>query len=170
MRRGWPVAALLGAVAAGAVLVAGAAGGAEVLDGYALFLGALAMLWLVDRTRRASGADVPSAYDRAVTARRRLRPSRPATLERVEREVVLSSASAFDLHVRLRPRLRAIAEHRLATHRGVELEAASHEARDLLGPDLWELVRPDRPVPRDRLAPGLPVGRQRELLDRLETI
>lgn len=170
MRRRWIVGAVIGAVAGGALLVAGAAGPAEVADGYALFLGALAMIWLVARTRHASGADVPSAYDAAVAARRATRPSRPATLERVEREVVLSAASAFDLQVRLRPRLRAIAEHRLSSQRGLDLDAGSDEVHDLLGAELWEVVRPVRPMPRDRLAPGLPVRRQAALVDRLESI
>jgi len=170
VRRRWIVAAVVGAIAAGAVLVAGAAGAAEVADGYALFLGALAMIWLVGRTRHASGADVPSTFDAAIAARRAARPSRPATLERVEREVVLSSASAFDLQVRLRPRLRAIAEHRLSSHRGLDLDDGSDEVQDLLGAELWEVVRPVRPMPRDRLAPGLPVGRQAALVDRLESI
>ena len=83
---------------------------------------------------------------------------------------MLSSGSAFDLHVRLRTRLRAIAEHRLAAHRGLELDAGTADTRDLLGADLWELVRPDRPMPTDRLAPGLAVRRQRDLLDRVERI
>ena len=169
MRR-WIFVAAAGAAVAGAAVLAGTVGGDEAADGYALFLGAVGMLWLVRRTRRASGADLPSAYDRAVTARRVPRPSRPATLERVEREVVLSSGSAFDLHVRLRARLRAITEHRLAAHRGLELDAGTAETRDLLGADLWELVQPDRPMPTDRLAPGLPVRRQRDLLDRVERI
>ena len=169
MRR-WLSVAAAGAAVAGAAVLAGAAGGDEAADGYALFLGAIGMLWLVRRTRRASGANLPSAYDRAVAARRSPRPSRPATLERVEREVVLSSGSAFDLHVRLRRRLRAITEHRLAAHRGLDLDAGTPEARELLGDDLWELVRPDRPMPTDRLAPGLPIRRQRDLLDRVETI
>lgn len=169
MRR-WLLVAAAGAAVAGAAVLAGAAGGDEAADAYALFLGAVGMLWLVRRTRRASGADLPSTYDRAVAARRAPRPSRPATLERVEREVVLSSGSAFDLHVRLRARLRAIAEHRLAAHRGLELDTGNAETRDLLGEDLWELVRPDRPMPTDRLAPGLPVRRQRNLLDRVERI
>ena len=170
MRRGLVAAALLGAVVAGALLTAGAAGAAEVADGCALFLGGLAMVWLVRRTRAASGADLPSSYDRAVRARQRAHPSRPATLERVEREVVLSSVSAFDLQVRLRPRLRAIAEHRLGSHRGLELDAGSPDVREALGPELWELLRPDRPMPRDRLAPGLTIARQAELLDRLEKL
>jgi hypothetical protein len=168
--RRWLFVAAAGAAVAGAAVLAGAAGGDEAADGYALFLGAVGMLWLVRRTRRASGADMPSAYDSAVAARRAPRPSRPATLERVEREVVLSSGSAFDLHVRLRARLRAIADHRLAAHRGLELDAGTAETRDLLGEDFWELVRPDRPMPTDRLAPGLPVRRQRDLLDRVERI
>ena len=154
----------------GAAVALGALGRGEATDAYALFLGALGMVWLVDRTRRASGAELPSAYDRALSARSAPRPSRPASLERVEREVVLSSGSAFDLHVRLRRRLRAIAEHRLAAHRGLDLDAGVPETRALLGEELWELVRPDRPMPTDRLAPGLPVRRQRELLDRLERV
>ena len=169
MRR-WLFVAAAGAAVAGAAVLAGAAGGDEAADGYALFLGTIGMLWLVRRTRRASGADIPSAYDRAVAARGVPQPSRPATLERVEREVVLSSGSAFDLHVRLRARLRAIVEHRLAAHRGLDLDAGTAETRNLLGDDLWELVRPDRPMPTDRLAPGLQVRRQRDLLDRVERI
>ena len=159
-----------GAAIAGAAVLAGLAGGDEAADAYALFLGAIGMLWLVRRTRQASGAHLPSVYARAVAARGAPRPSRPATLERVEREVVLSSGSAFDLHVRLRRRLRAIAEHRLAAHRGLELDAGTAETRALLGDDLWELVRPDRPMPTDRLAPGLSIRRQRDLLDRVERI
>jgi len=168
--RRWLIVAAVGAAVAGAAVLAGAAGGDEAADGYALFLGAIGMIWLVRRTRHASGADLPSAYARAVSARRAPRLSRPATLERVEREVVLSSGSAFDLHVRLRARLRAIVEHRLAAHRGLELDAGTAETRELLGNDLWELVQPERPMPTDRLAPGLPVRRQRDLLDRVERI
>ena len=35
----------------------------------------------------------------------------------------------------------------------------------MLGDDAWELLRPDRPPPADRTAPGLSLRRVRELVD-----
>jgi hypothetical protein len=166
--RGLIALAVLGSlVVLGIVTLAGAPA-PRALDGLALFLGALLMVWLVQATRRASGADRPSRYERALRRPPARLPSRPVELERAERVVVLAAATAFDVHLRLRPRLRAIAEHRLASRRGLDL--ASPEARRLLGEDVWELVRPDRPPPDDRFAPGLPLAGQRAALDRLEKI
>lgn len=82
--------------------------------------------------------------------------------------VVLATVNAFDLHLRLRPRLQAIAEHRLASRRGLRLD--SPEARELLGEELWELLRPEREPPGDRFAPGLSLAGQRAALDRIEKI
>ena len=53
----------------------------------------------------------------------------------------------MDAHTRLRPVLVEIAEARLV-RRGLRLERDVEEARRLLGPAAWELVRPDRPAPR----------------------
>ena len=78
MRR-WLFVAAAGAAVAGAAVLAGAAGGDEAADGYALFLGAVGMLWLVRRTRRASGADVPSAFDRAKRSNGRAHPTERST-------------------------------------------------------------------------------------------
>ena len=50
----------------------------------------------------------PSAFDAAFAPRRRSR-ARPASLERVEREVALGSGTAFDVHYRLRPAVRTVA-------------------------------------------------------------
>jgi hypothetical protein len=151
----------------GAVVVAGAPR-ARALDGLVLFLGALLMAWLVQATRRASGADRPSGYERALLRRPARKPARPAGLEQAERVVVLATVNAFDLHLRLRPRLQAIAEHRLASRRGLRL--GSEEARVLLGDELWELLQPDRPPPDDRFAPGMPLAAQSAALERLEKI
>jgi hypothetical protein len=96
------------------------------------------------------------------------KPARPAGLEQAERIVVLAAVNSFDLHLRLRPRLQAIAEHRLASRRGLRLD--SREAREALGEELWELLRPERPSPDDRFAPGLPLAGQRAALDRIEKI
>jgi hypothetical protein len=40
----------------------------------------------------------------------------------------------------------------------------------VLGEELWEVVRPDRPAPTDRTAPGLPSEALHALVDRLEAI
>jgi hypothetical protein len=40
----------------------------------------------------------------------------------------------------------------------------------VLGEELWEVVRPDRPAPTDRTAPGLPPEALHALVDRLEAI
>ena len=101
-----------------------------------------------------------SAFDAAFTSPRRTR-ARPASLERVEREVALATGTAFDVHYRLRPSLRAVAAG-LLLRQGVDLERSPERAEALVGPTVWELVRPDRPAPEDRTAPGLPL----ETVDR----
>jgi hypothetical protein len=93
----------------------------------------------------------------------------PAQLVRLERIVQWSGSSAVDSHTRLRPVLVEIAEVRL-TRRGLRLDRDVAEARRLLGPKAWELVRPDRPAPRDRDAPGLAAGDLEEILDALEAL
>jgi hypothetical protein len=93
----------------------------------------------------------------------------PAQLVRLERIVQWSGSSAVDSHTRLRPVLVEIAEVRL-TRRGLRLDRDVAEARRLLGPKVWELVRPDRPAPRDRDAPGLAAGDLEEILDALEAL
>jgi hypothetical protein len=141
----------------------------RVLDGYVLFVGGLLLLALVEATRQAGGPDEGSQYERALRRRPR-RPLRPPELARIEREVALAAGSAFDLHFRLRPLLREVARHRLSRRRGLELDAGAPETRALLGEELWELARPDRPPPDDRLGPGLPLSRLRAALNALERI
>jgi hypothetical protein len=92
-------------------------------------------------------------------------PRRPVQLERLERELTMASATAFDLHARLRPQLREIATMRLAV-RGVRLE----DAEDLLGAELWDLVRPDRELPSDRHAEGISPTALRRTVEELEAL
>ena len=75
----------------------------------------------------------------------RLAP-RPTPLLRLERIVERSGESELSAHTRLRPVLVEIAEARLA-RRGLRLDRDVEEARHLLGPAVWDLVRPDRPTP-----------------------
>jgi hypothetical protein len=93
----------------------------------------------------------------------------PAQLVRLERIVEWSGSSGLDAHSRLRPVLVEIADARLA-RRGLRLERDVGEARLLLGPKAWDLVRPDRPPPEDRDAPGIAPGDLEEILDRLEAL
>ena len=63
-----------------------------------------------------------------------------------------------------------IATRRLAAH-GYALEWISADAgRKLLGDPLWELVRPGRPFPEDRHAPGVAGDQIDAMLDVLEAL
>jgi len=141
----------------------------EIVAGYVLALAAIALLHL---TRLASGEEVwlrrPSELERILATRRDSR-MRPAELVRIEREITLGAATAGHLHARLSPLLRDAAAARLAAHE-IDLERRPHRAREVLGDDVWELVRPDRPVPDERNAPGLPLHRLAAALDRIERV
>jgi len=104
---------------------------------------------------------------------RRWRP--PAATERVrgleelEHAVEFSQTTAFDFHYRLRPHLVRVATHRLAV-RGVHLEAQPDRARQLLGEDAWDLVRPDRLPPERRNDRGLEPARLQSVLEKLDAL
>jgi hypothetical protein len=110
------------------------------------------------------------ATKRPPAARPRL-PGRspPSQLLRIERIVERSGESGLTAHTQLRPMLAEIAEARLA-RRGVQLSRDHDEARRLLGPETWELVRPDRPPPSDGRAPGVTPHELAAVLDRLEAL
>jgi hypothetical protein len=134
------------------------------LDIYILAVGGLALFEVVILTREAFPRERTSALASALE-REPAETSRPPEIERLERELTLATATAFDLHARLRPTLREIAAMRLAT-RGIRLDDGAEE---ILGEELWELVRPDRRPPTDRHAPGIPPDELRRLVERLET-
>lgn len=98
------------------------------------------------------------------------RPLRPSSLARTHNEVVLGVASSFDLHYRLVPRLRAIAAGLLSSRRNLSLAADPERSAAVLGEDAWELVRPDRPTPQDRLTTGIPPRELAVVVDALEAV
>ena len=107
-------------------------------------------------------------------ARRRRRmasaPARPDQLVALERLVVSSGSSAVQVHAYLRPLLIEIASRRLAA-RGQALERMPDPfGRELLGVSLWDLVRPDRPFPEDRQAPGVTPQQLRAMLEALDRL
>jgi hypothetical protein len=89
--------------------------------------------------------------------------------EHLDRVVSTATTHAGDLHLRLRPILREIAADGLR-RRGVELDAQPQAARELLAPETWELVRPDRPRPDDAFARGLAPVHLDAVLDDLEAL
>jgi hypothetical protein len=90
---------------------------------------------------------------------------RPADLARVEHDVAARHAAA-EVHARLRPLLAEIAMSRLGRRRRL----TTAEAQTLLGEELWELVRPDRPRPADPHGPGLSLDQLTQMVERLEQL
>ena len=112
---------------------------------------------------------LPAAKRQPAPRSRSPSPSVPSQLRRIERIVERSGESGVAAHTLLRPVLSEIAEARLA-RRGVRLSSDHDEARRLLGPEAWELVRPDRPQPPDGRAPGVAPRELKAVLDRLEAL
>ena len=141
---------------------------AVLLDVYLLGVGGVLLLALVRTTREGGPSTGASDFDRALAEMSR-RPADSGELTLV-RDVKQSTRSAFHLHVRLRPLLREIAAHRLWMRFGVDLDREQGRARELIGANAWELVRPERPPPTDRLAPGPPLADIRVVVDELERL
>jgi hypothetical protein len=95
---------------------------------------------------------------------------RPASLVQIEHETALGVAGSFGLHFRLRPRLRAIAAGLLMSRRRIRLDEDTALARAALGDETWELLRPDRRPPEDRLGRGVPRAQLLRTIDALERI
>jgi hypothetical protein len=69
----------------------------------------------------------------------------------------------------LRPLFRAIVATRLA-RRGIDVDRHPEEAQRILGKQLWELVRAERPPGSNLFAGGLPAAELQSLIERLERI
>jgi hypothetical protein len=142
--------------------------GAILLDVYLLVMGGVLLLALVRITRIKAPVEAGSQLDRALSAMRAGHPQQEEL--DLERDVEFSTLNAFHLHLRLRPVLREIAAHRLLKRFGVDLDAEPARARELVGAAAWEIVRPDRPSPRDRLAVGPPLSDLRKVVLDLERL
>ena len=94
----------------------------------------------------------------------------PHSLVRLEQEAAIGVAGAFDLHHRLRPRLRHLAVDLLDTRRRISLDRHADEARAILGDETYELVREGRPPPENRLARGLTPAQLGEVVRSLEGV
>jgi hypothetical protein len=130
-------------------------------------VGTLGLLLVITRTLGALPRERPTRLDVATPGR--TRQTRPGALVKLERKVALSTETAFDAHYRLRPTLRSVAAARLRL-RGIDLDSPSDSAEALLGPDAWELIRPERARPRHHDAPGLPLGQIAVVVDAVEAL
>jgi hypothetical protein len=138
------------------------------LDVYLLAMGGVLLLALVRTTRAKAPAAGSSDFDRTLANMRTHPPdSGPVALAR---DLDLAMLSSFHLHVRVRPVFREVAAHRLHARYGIDLATEPERARELAGAELWELVRPGRRPPDDRLARGPSLAYLRELVTRLERI
>jgi hypothetical protein len=128
------------------------------LHAYVFLVGGLLMLGVVaaagDAVPRRRRSDLEAALGEGTRRDKRL-----PEIEKLQREVTLATASAYDLHFRLLPQLREIAQCRL--------ERAGHAATpDTLG-RWWDLLRPDRPPPEDRFEKGISEPELRALVQDL---
>jgi hypothetical protein len=126
----------------------------------------IVLLVLIRRTSEHGGREPEPRFEQA------LRAPKAAAFEvveflRMQRELDLGVASAAHAHSRLLPLLRAAASARLATRHGIDLARRPDTARSLLGDDVWDLLRPDRPEPEDRLGPGV---RRDEIAAAIEAV
>jgi len=145
-------------------------GSAElVLHVYALAIAGITLVHLVGAVRTAHPVAAGSPFDAALRKRTR-RNERLPELERVEREVSLGMATAFDLHYRLRPTLRRVAGELLAARKGIDLDGSPEAARKALGDETWAIVRADREPPRDRHGAGLELAKLRTIVTSLEAL
>lgn len=138
------------------------------VDVFVLVVGGLSMLVMTSWLKRVAPADERSELEAALV------PHPPPTptvqeLDRLERELSMGAARAFDLHSRVRPVLQEVASARLA-RRGLELDPRAAPVRNLLGDELAELLDPDRQLPDDRQASGPGLAGLRAAIERLERL
>lgn len=138
----------------------------RALAAWALFVAALTLFHL---TRAAKAQRRPRRFEAALR-RTSGQPAHPVELERVRRQLELGVASADYAHRRLLPLLRAAAAARLVSGHGVDLARRPEHARALLGDDVWELLRPDRPEPADRHGRGVALDRIEAAIGRVESL
>ena len=166
LRLGLATGAAAIAIAVGVVLARFTAD--VVLLVYVLVLGALLLALLARGLRSLLPPAVP--FERLL-ARPATQPEGVAQLQTVERHLRLSVSSNRDLHSLLRPMVRDIVSVRLSRRHGIDLDREPERAEALIGGGkVWELVRPDREAPEDRLSRGWPRSDMEQLVDELEKL
>jgi hypothetical protein len=142
---------------------------ARALAIWVVLVAGLVLVVLIRHSREYGGPKPASRFEQAL---HRQKPATPQAVEllRMDRELVLGSADADHAQRRLLPLLRATAAARISARHGFELERRPEAARALLGEEVWELLRPDRPEPEDRHGPGVPRSRIAAVIERVESL
>ena len=134
---------------------------------YALVLCAAVIVVLLLALRRAY-PDETVLREPAKSAAATSAPAEPRTHRARDRprdrRLVRSALPPGSPPARSRSRTAELASERLARRETPEA------ARATLGEDAWELVRPDRPAPEDRLAKGIPPRELAHVVDALEGV
>ena len=138
------------------------------LDLFVLALGGMSLLAMTSWLKRVLPSEGGSELEAALVSEPRPSPS-VQSLDRLERELSMGAARAFDLHYRLRPVIKEIATARLARH-GLELDPRAVRVRELLGDGLADLLDPDRQAPDDRQTVGPGLDGMRATIERLERL
>ena len=136
---------------------------------WVVLVAAISLVLIVRQSREHSGPKPALRFEAALRGRKPS-ASQPEELVRMERELVLGIADADHAHRKLLPLLRAAAAARLAARHGFELERRPEAARALLGEEVWDLLRPDRPEPADRHGPGVPREQIAAAIERVEAL
>jgi hypothetical protein len=134
---------------------------------YVLGLGTAVLLTLLTVINRYTAQPGPTALDDAAHSADDARP-RPVRLTALEDLAAFGADKEQGTHFHLRPYVRELVAHRLRG-RGVDLDT-DPRAPGILGPVVWELVRPDRPAPPDARRTGLSDASVRALTDVLERL
>jgi hypothetical protein len=136
----------------------------QILAGYVLILAAVALAAFTRVLRSQSELPPRSELEWALRPHPD-EPVRPPELIRMEREIRLGTSSAWYLHTRLSPILRDA-----AAARGVDFERRPDVAREQLGDEIWELLRPGKPEPDHRAGSGLSLQGLRRAVESLERL
>jgi hypothetical protein len=158
--RGIWIAAALAAIAVASGFLAGYP--AEV--GAATTIVLAAFVSLITTRELAARAELRGSPARRVAGVRPLEQ-----LRQVDKTLTAARASEFGVDRDFGPLFRAIAATRLA-RRGVDVDRHPEEARRILGDELWELVRAERPRGSNLVAGGVSRAGLQSLIERLERI
>jgi hypothetical protein len=166
-RLGWTVT--LAVIALVALLAPPKLSTSRALAIWLVIVTALVLVALIRKSRESGGPEPASRFEQALR-KRKPATAPPEELLRMERELLLGSADADHAHRQLLPLLQATAAARLAARHGLEPGRRPELERELLGADVWELLRPDRPKPTDRHGPGLPREQVVAVVERVESL
>jgi hypothetical protein len=140
---------------------------------YVIVLGILAARLLVRAVVSTTSTTLtagPRPFDLAF----RKRPARATDTLADPRQIAFELRSSLDvpstLHFRLRPRLRAIAEDRLAAEHGLSLDLDPDASRRLLGDEAWELLREDRKPPTRRQGGAISQAEVERIVSAIERL